>query len=108
MGIAKSWHKIAANADEIFTSGNGIKEISVEGKHICLVKHSGKIFAISAFCPHAGGTLAEGYTDALGNIVCPKHHYRFQLSSGRNISGEGYQLKTYSIQEKEDGLYVGW
>lgn len=50
--------------------------------------------------------MADGYVDALGNIVCPLHRYRFNPFNGRNTSGEGYYLKTFLTEEREDGLYV--
>jgi 3-phenylpropionate/trans-cinnamate dioxygenase ferredoxin subunit len=66
-----------------------------------------KLKACAAKCPHAGARMAEGYIDALGNIVCPLHRYKFSLSGGRNVSGEGYFLKTYAVEERADGIYVG-
>ena len=65
------------------------------------------VHACSALCPHAGGKLANGYIDVFGNIVCPVHHYRFSLTRGINTSGEGYHLKTYKVEEREDGWYIG-
>ena len=45
--------------------------------------------------------------DALGNIVCPLHRYKFSIKNGRNTSGEGYFLKTFAIEVREDGIFVG-
>ncbi|MEP6845364.1 MAG: Rieske 2Fe-2S domain-containing protein, partial [Panacibacter sp.] len=58
-------------------------------------------------CPHAGGILADGHIDTMGNIVCPLHHYRFNMQNGRNTSGEGFFVKTYPVEIREDGVYVG-
>ena len=95
-----SWHKLPSLPD-------GLSEITIAGKKICIISDGKNIHACTALCPHAGGTLAKGYVDALGNIVCPVHHYRFSLSNGRNTSGEGYHLKTYKVEEREDGIYIG-
>ena len=65
------------------------------------------LHACAAKCPHAGGTMSNGYIDALGNIVCPLHRYKFSLENGRNISGEGYFLKTYPIEQRDDGIFIG-
>ncbi|MCX6337228.1 MAG: hypothetical protein NT153_08110 [Bacteroidetes bacterium] len=51
--------------------------------------------------------MADGYIDATGQIVCPLHRYRFSLQNGRNTSGEGYYLKTYPIEHREDGIFIG-
>jgi 3-phenylpropionate/trans-cinnamate dioxygenase ferredoxin subunit len=52
--------------------------------------------------------MADGWLDPMGNIVCPLHRYRFDVSNGRNVSGEGYYLKTYPVEQRPDGLYVGF
>jgi 3-phenylpropionate/trans-cinnamate dioxygenase ferredoxin subunit len=101
------WHKIAESKEELFLSAeNKLVEIEVCGKKICVSAHQHQLFSCIAKCPHAGGKMAEGYIDALGNIVCPLHRYKFDLKKGRNTSGEGYFLKTYPIEEREDGIFV--
>lgn len=102
------WHKIAESKAELFSGkDNNIVELEVDGKKICLVNDQESLHGCFAKCPHAGGKMAEGYIDALGNIVCPLHRYKFNLKNGRNTSGEGYFLKTYPIEEREEGIFVG-
>lgn len=101
-----SWYKIADSKAEIDFNGKGLAELDVNGKVICIAKHQEQLFACTQKCPHAGGILAEGYMDALGNIVCPIHRYKFNLKNGFNVSGEGYYLKTFSVEEREDGVYI--
>lgn len=103
-----TWHKIADSLAEINFSDTGLTELEVSGKKICLTLHKEQLFACAARCPHAGGFLADGYTDALGNIVCPLHRYKFSLENGRNTSGEGYYLKTYPIEIRPGGIFVGF
>ncbi len=76
-------------------------------KLVCMALVKDQLKACAAKCPHAGAQMAEGYIDGLGNIVCPLHRYKFSLSGGRNVSGEGYFLKTYAVEERADGIYVG-
>ena len=101
------WKKIAESRDELFSTGNEFIEIEVDGKSVCIGLHQEKLSACAAKCPHAGGKMAEGYIDALGNIVCPLHRYKFSLQNGRNITGEGYFLKIYKIEEREEGVFIG-
>jgi nitrite reductase/ring-hydroxylating ferredoxin subunit len=101
-----TWHKIADDISEINFNTNGLAEINLKGKMICLATHNNQFFACTQKCPHAGGILAHGHLDAFGNLVCPLHKYRFNLKNGRNISGEGYYLKTFAIEEREDGVFV--
>ncbi len=101
------WHKIADSLEELHFAENGTTEIDVAGKKICLVYNNENIFACTAKCPHAGGTMANGYIDALQNIVCPLHRYKFSLHNGHNTSGEGYYLKTYPVELRENGIFIG-
>ena len=41
------------------------------------------------------------------NIVCPLHCYKFSLLNGRNVSGEGYYIKLYRIEQRDDGVFMG-
>jgi 3-phenylpropionate/trans-cinnamate dioxygenase ferredoxin subunit len=101
------WYKIAEHANALPWQENGICVVQVRGKDRLLAKVGEACKAVSATCPHAGATLAEGCLNARGEIVCPLHHYRFRIENGYNSSGEGYRLKTYLVEEREDGVYLG-
>ncbi|MEI2747328.1 MAG: Rieske 2Fe-2S domain-containing protein [Ferruginibacter sp.] len=101
------WHKIADSTAELMFSASGLLEVEAGGKKLCLAVKNDRLYACAAKCPHAGGRMADGFTDALGNIVCPLHRYRFSLEKGYNSSGEGFHLKTYPVERREDGIYVG-
>ena len=100
------WYKIADDLTGLEFSLNGLTEIEIGGKVLCLARHLDQVFAFFHKCPHAGSRLSEGYLDLAGNIVCPMHHYKFDLKSGRNISGEGYFLKTYPVKLSKEGVFV--
>lgn len=102
-----NWHKIAEGEAELPMSDSHIAVIEVKGKKICVGKYQQEWFGFAYKCPHAGGIMADGYIDAVGNVVCPLHRYKFSVKNGRNTSGEGYYLKTYPIEQREDGLFLG-
>lgn len=102
-----TWHKIAESISSIHFSSEGIANLEIENKKLCLVLFKDQLYACTAKCPHAGGQIGEGYVDALGNIVCPIHRYKFNLANGRNSSGEGYFLKTYPVENRPDGVFIG-
>jgi nitrite reductase/ring-hydroxylating ferredoxin subunit len=102
-----SWHKIANSVDELIFNKNNLLETEVDGKTICIARSKGLLYACAQKCPHAGGYLEEGLIDVAGNIVCPLHRYKFNLQNGRNTSGEGYYLKIYPIEARQDGIFVG-
>lgn len=103
-----TWYKIADAVTAFDFPANGLLELEANGKKICLAKHNDRLLACAHKCPHAGGTMAGGYTDAVGNIVCPLHRYKFSLQNGRNISGEGYFLRTFPVETRDDGVYIGF
>lgn len=102
-----NWVKIAANRQEIILHNNRIGIVELNGKKICIGEQGASLVAFAFKCPHAGGILADGYFDGQGNIVCPIHRYKFNPVNGRNCSGEGYYLKTWPVDIRQDGVYIG-
>lgn len=107
--ISINWIFVAETIQLLPWQNNNMCIVELEGKKITLIKKNETLFAIAHKCPHAGGILANGYCDAIGNIVCPLHRYKFNIENGRNTSGEGYYLKTYPIEVREkEGIFVGF
>lgn len=101
------WFKIAGNKNEILWQQNNLAIAEAEGKKITVAKVGEKLFGCAYQCPHASGIMSNGFIDPQGNIVCPLHGYKFNLSNGLNTSGEGYFLKIFALEEREDGLFIG-
>ncbi|MEO6914329.1 MAG: Rieske 2Fe-2S domain-containing protein [Chitinophagaceae bacterium] len=101
--MSVTWHKLSLPT---FPSNN-LCDHEVAGKTVCLVKKEDKIYAVAQKCPHSGAIMSEGWLDARGYLVCPLHKYLFDVKNGRNVSGEGYVLKRWPLEEREDGLYLG-
>jgi nitrite reductase/ring-hydroxylating ferredoxin subunit len=101
------WHKIAESLTETGIVEKAAMTVSVGGKNICVARFEDKLYGCASKCPHAGALMSDGWVDAQGNIVCPLHRYKFDLEKGRNTSGEGYYLKTYPIEEREEGIFIG-
>lgn len=102
-----SWYKIADHVNELDFGDNNIAVTEVKGKKICIGRWQHRVFAFAYKCPHAGGIMADGFIDALGNVVCPLHRYKYDMGNGRNVSGEGYYLKHWPVEIQDEGVYVG-
>jgi nitrite reductase/ring-hydroxylating ferredoxin subunit len=102
-----TWHKVADNLAELSFSENGMAEITIGNKAICVALVNNSLSACVQKCPHAGGKLSAGFIDAAGNIVCPLHRYKFRLQNGRNTSGEGYYLKIFPVEMRTEGIFIG-
>jgi 3-phenylpropionate/trans-cinnamate dioxygenase ferredoxin subunit len=98
--------KIAESVEAISFNANNLAEVNADGKTICIGKAGNEIYAFAQKCPHAGGYLVDGSVDNNGNVACPIHRYKFCMKNGRNITGEGYYLKHWKVEVREDGVYV--
>ena len=87
---------------------NQLLDLDVDGKKITLAKFKDGYFAFAQKCPHASGRMAQGYINPLGQVVCPLHRYAFDMKNGRNTTGEGYFLKTYPVELRPNGLFIGF
>ena len=87
---------------------NQLLDLEVDGKKITLAKFKDGYFAFAQKCPHASGRMAQGYINPLGQVVCPLHRYAFDMKNGRNTTGEGYFLKTYPVELRPHGLFIGF
>jgi 3-phenylpropionate/trans-cinnamate dioxygenase ferredoxin subunit len=105
-GLLK-WYKLADDITHIAWQANNLAVAEVAGKTLTLAKIGNEVKACAHKCPHASGILAGGFIDATGNVVCPLHRYKFSLKNGRNITGEGYFLKVYPVEQREEGLFIG-
>src|SRR5579859_8202181 len=99
------WHKIAEKAADIKWIGRNVTEVEIDGKTICLGQFNNELFGFASNCPHAGANMIDGYIDGGCRVVCPVHNMKFNLKNGREASGDGYRLKTYPIEQREDGVY---
>lgn len=73
---------------------------------ICLVRTRSGIFAVADDCPHLGESLSKGTTNYLNEVVCPWHSYRFSLLTGAECENRTQKLKTYTITNQPDGVYL--
>jgi ferredoxin-nitrite reductase len=79
---------------------------AVKDKQLVLFLHEdGRIFALDAACPHAGGPLDEGsMTDC--EVTCPLHDYKFDLISGRCLTDPSLALQTYPVFIEDNQVWV--
>jgi 3-phenylpropionate/trans-cinnamate dioxygenase ferredoxin subunit len=102
-----NWIRIADHINELPFAENNIAIAELKGKKICIGRFNDQYFAYTYKCPHAGGILADGYIDAVGNVVCPLHRYKYNMENGRNSSGEGYYLKHWPLELRDNAVYIG-
>lgn len=109
MGFIKryKWHKIAESVADINWIAGDITEFEVDGKTICVGQFNNELYGFASICPHAGAAMLDGYIDGSCRVICPVHSLKFDLKNGREANGEGYRLKTYPVEKRADGVYLG-
>ncbi|EAZ82123.1 Rieske (2Fe-2S) protein [Algoriphagus machipongonensis] len=83
-----------------------IKKVLVGEHKIALLRIEDNFHAFQASCPHRGASLLEGTFNQRGEIICPLHHYRFDLNTGDVKAGSCGDLEIYRTELKENGLEI--
>ncbi len=67
-------------------------------------RRDGALRAVSAVCPHKGGPIADGQTDARV-VICPLHLNAYELDTGCSTTGAP-PLTTYAVRLEGDQIVV--
>ena len=94
-----------AGAMELFPERK-IREVQLGNTKICVVRIESSFFAFEALCPHRLASLSEGTVTPFNELVCPLHHYRFDLQTGTIRSGDCRDLHCYPAELTSSGLVI--
>ena len=82
--------------------------IELDEKKICVTNLDGQFFGINDRCPHAGTPLSFAERcNKRGTVVCPTHHYKFNIKNGRSEDGNQYKIPNYIFAQREEGFFIG-
>lgn len=82
--------------------------VELNGKKICIVKVGEQYFGINDRCPHAGTPFHLGTCNKKGIIVCPTHHYKFDVKTGLSADGNHYKIPTFKVKEAKEKFIIGF
>ncbi len=100
---SNSFHKLCP-ADDLADGAR--RTFDVEGTRILVIRSGSDVHAISALCSHASLELKDGDVRE-GAIRCPFHGARFDLATGRCVTGGGIgPIETYPTALVEGDIYV--
>ena len=97
------WHR-AIDSDSL--DEGEVTVCAVGLKSVALTKLHGGYGAIDNRCPHQGGPLGQGTVEN-GKIRCPWHGFDFDPFTGEAAGGPEFNVPTYPVQVRADGVYVG-
>lgn len=103
-GPADRYVRVGRSSD--FPDGRMMK-VDAEGMGVLVLRHAGRLYAMSNTCAHAGGPLNEGTLE--GTVVtCPWHASQFDLAAGgRVVNGPStFDQVALSVRETPDGVDV--
>ncbi len=79
---------------------------AVDGTDMVLVRHQGRVCALSAVCTHLKAPLADGIV-VDGTIRCPWHHARFDVQTGEAVGAPAFKpLDRFEVIEKDGQVHV--
>lgn len=76
-----------------------------DGFTLVLCQLDGNYYAFEGKCPHRGAPLAEG--ELAGElIICPLHHFKFNLKTGRCVMPRHLKLRSFAVSRDGDQLAI--
>jgi len=100
----RDWHK-ALEPDEL--PEGRVLPVTCADTTVAMVRYEGEYAALDNQCPHQGGPLGEGSIEN-GLLRCPWHGWDFYPLSGETPGDFDDCVDTYPVEEREDGVYVGF
>ncbi len=98
------WHK-ALDRDEL--PEGRVEPVTCDGTTVAMTRYDGEYHALDNECPHQGGPLGEGSIED-GLLRCPWHGWDFYPDSGETPGEFDDCVTTYPVEERADGIYVGF
>jgi nitrite reductase (NADH) small subunit len=102
--------QIACHIEDIPEDGGAC--VLLNGEQIAIYNFSrrNEWFATQNLCPHKHQmALSRGMIGTQGNepkVACPFHKKTFSLKTGKCLSGDDYEIKTYSIKIEEGMVLI--
>ena len=80
-----------------------MKAVKLAEKEVLIANVNNIYYAIGNICTHMGGNLAKGTLEG-NTVTCPKHKSKFDVTTGKVISGPKIPLMHPKI--KDEPVYV--
>jgi NADPH-dependent 2,4-dienoyl-CoA reductase/sulfur reductase-like enzyme/nitrite reductase/ring-hydroxylating ferredoxin subunit len=78
----------------------------IEDDELLLARQNGRLFALSAYCTHYHGPLADGLLVG-ATVRCPWHHAHFSLETGEAIAAPALSpLTCWQVEERDGNIFV--
>jgi nitrite reductase/ring-hydroxylating ferredoxin subunit/(2Fe-2S) ferredoxin len=96
------WKRVC-RADEV--PADGMKQFSVDGDDVLVVRAGHEFFAYQALCPHEAVPLESGVHDGAA-LTCLEHMWQFDVRTGAPMADAECGLKSYRLKEERGEIYL--
>jgi nitrite reductase/ring-hydroxylating ferredoxin subunit/(2Fe-2S) ferredoxin len=97
-----SWKRVCRTEE---VPADGMKQFTVDGTDVLIVKAGNATFAYQALCPHETVPLEQGIHDG-SVLTCLEHLWQFDLRTGAPLGDAERGLQGYPLREEQGTLYV--
>lgn len=100
----RQWHRVAA-FDEL-QPGRPVP-VKVGRTEVAVYRLGQEVYAIGDLCPHQIGIRLSGGTVEGDSVVCPMHHSRFDIRTGRVLGPPSREsVFRYEVKVEDGVVYV--
>lgn len=100
----KEYYRVA-RVGEIGPGTGKMVRVGDETDCAVFLTESGEYYATGALCSHQNEPLDRGRLEGC-EVICRRHHLRFNLRTGDCTNAGGYGLRTYEVKIEDDDIYV--
>ena len=105
--MEESGFEVVAKIDEVPDEGT-FGAVKATGDTVCLIRHAGRITAVSDTCTHQEFAISLGDVLPDGTIQCAWHGARFDCASGAVRQGPATEpLPVYAVRIENGMVFVG-
>lgn len=83
-----------------------IRLLIINNKKIGLVHTKMGFRAFDNACQHQHEPLHKGLITPYGEVVCPLHHYRYNLETGQEAENRCNAMHIYAVKTNRHGLFI--
>lgn len=81
-----NWLSFVTAADTSEIAAGAMKALKLGNREVLIANVDGKYYALGNRCTHRGGDLSTGTLEGT-TVTCPKHKSKFDVTTGKVISG---------------------
>ncbi len=75
------------------------------GDRVMVCRVEGRLYAVSAVCPHRGAFLTQGALNG-ATVRCPWHDWEFDVTTGEGVTNPMSCVRTFGVREEGGRIQI--